>query len=192
VNNAEETRILLSLFSSRTRLKILQLFFAYESRSFFVREITRRINERINSVRRELENLTSIGFLTTYTEKNKTFYKINMDFFFYEDLRSMFLKIAPEKESYNYAFKISDIPGVEKVYLSGVFTDNPLSPTDVLIVGNVQTKKVKDLIKDIEKDVGSMVRYTVLTYNDFLLRESLHNKFLRDVLSVSECIYSKE
>ena len=42
------------LFGSKTRVKLLQLFYSNPNRSFYVREITRKIDEQINSVRREL------------------------------------------------------------------------------------------------------------------------------------------
>ncbi len=191
MNNGEETRVLLALFSSRTRLKILQLFFSEEGRSFFVREITRKINERINSVRRELENLTDIGLLSTFTDKNKTYYLVSQKFFFYEELKSIFVKITPEKTTHNYILRLANLNGIEKIFASGIFTENKKSPTDILIVGNVGAKKIKDVIVDIEKDIGSMVRYTILAVNDFLFRESVNDKFLRDILFLSECVYSK-
>ena len=42
------------LFGSKTRTKLLSLFFGNPERSFYVREMTRVIEEQINSVRREL------------------------------------------------------------------------------------------------------------------------------------------
>jgi hypothetical protein len=52
------------LFGSKTRVKLLQLFFSNPNRAFYVREITRKIDEQINSVRRELSNLLSVGIIT--------------------------------------------------------------------------------------------------------------------------------
>lgn len=45
------------LFGSKTRAKLLRLFFSDMNKSYYVREITRLIEEQINSVRRELINL---------------------------------------------------------------------------------------------------------------------------------------
>ncbi len=45
------------LFGSKTRAKLLNLLFENTDKSFYVREITRVIEEQINSVRRELLNL---------------------------------------------------------------------------------------------------------------------------------------
>ena len=40
------------LFGSKTRAKLLQLFFSNPDKSFYVREMTRVINEQIHSARR--------------------------------------------------------------------------------------------------------------------------------------------
>ena len=52
----------------------MELFYSNPNRSFYVREITRKIDEQINSVRRELSNLLNIGIITSDTNNNKLYY----------------------------------------------------------------------------------------------------------------------
>src|SRR5580704_17075993 len=78
------------LFGSKTRVKLLQLFYSNPNRSYFVREITRKINEQINSVRRELSNLLSIGIITSDNTNNKLYYEVNQKFEYYEPLQQIF------------------------------------------------------------------------------------------------------
>ena len=59
------------LFGSKTRAKLLRLFFENPEKSFYVREMTRVIDEQINSVRRELLNLESIGIIKIVTGKSQ-------------------------------------------------------------------------------------------------------------------------
>ena len=66
------------LFGSKTRAKLLDLFFSDTSKSYYVREITRVIEEQINSVRRELINLEGIGIVKSETYDNKVYYSANM------------------------------------------------------------------------------------------------------------------
>ena len=80
------------LFGSRTRVKILRLFFANPEEDYFVREITRRIGEQINSVRRELSNLEKIGILTSEEKSRKKYYSVDQTFILYSELRGLFLK----------------------------------------------------------------------------------------------------
>src|SRR5688572_12527626 len=78
------------LFGSKTRVKLLQLFYSNPNRSFFVREITRKIDEQINSVRRELSNLLSIGIITSDNTNNKLYYEVNQKYEYYPPLKEIF------------------------------------------------------------------------------------------------------
>ena len=78
------------LFGSKTRVKLLKLFFSNPNRAFYVREITRKIEEQINSVRRELANLLSIGLITSDNTDNKLYYEVNQDYLHYDALKTMF------------------------------------------------------------------------------------------------------
>src|SRR2546430_12109786 len=78
------------LFGSKTRVKLLQLFYSNPNRSFYVREITRKIDEQINSVRRELANLLSIGIIASDTTNNRLYYEVNQTYEYYEPLKAIF------------------------------------------------------------------------------------------------------
>src|SRR6201995_1711032 len=78
------------LFGSKTRVKLLQLFYSNPNRSFYVREITRKIDEQINSVRRELSNLLSIGIIKSENTNNKLYYEVNQRFEYFEPLQQIF------------------------------------------------------------------------------------------------------
>ena len=90
------------LFGSKTRVKLLQLFYSNTNRSYYVREITRKIDEQINSVRRELSNLLSIGIITSDNTNNKLYYEVNQKYKYYEPLHQIFgggvRKIASKKD----------------------------------------------------------------------------------------------
>src|SRR3954447_26744701 len=78
------------LFGSKTRVKLLQLFYSNPNRSFYVREITRKIDEQINSVRRELANLLSIGIISSDTNNNRLYYEVNQTYEYYKPLAAIF------------------------------------------------------------------------------------------------------
>ena len=84
------------LFGSKTRVKLLQLFYSNPNRAFYVREITRKINEQINSVRRELSNLLSIGIITSDATQNRLYYEVNQDYEYYRPLAAIFGGVAVE------------------------------------------------------------------------------------------------
>src|SRR5688572_26104831 len=81
------------LFGSKTRVKLLSLFLNNPDRSYYVREITRKIDEQINSVRRELSNLLSIGIVKSEGSNNRLYYEVNQTYEHYKELRGIFAKI---------------------------------------------------------------------------------------------------
>jgi hypothetical protein len=85
------------LFGSKTRVKLLQLFYSNPNRSFYVREITRKIDEQINSVRRELSNLLSIGIITSDASNNRLYYEVNQEYKYYKPLGQIFGGLKAEE-----------------------------------------------------------------------------------------------
>src|SRR5258706_13574791 len=82
------------LFGSKTRVKLLSLFYTNPNRSFYVREITRKIDEQINSVRRELANMLSIGIISSDDTKHRLYYEVNQKYEYYKPLAAIFGKGA--------------------------------------------------------------------------------------------------
>ena len=79
-----------SLFGSKTRVKLLHLFLNNPEKSFYVREITRLIDEQINSVRRELANMVSVGIVQSDNIDNKLYYSTNIGYRYLEPLSVIF------------------------------------------------------------------------------------------------------
>ena len=78
------------LFGSKTRVKLLRLFFQNPNRSYYVREITRKIDEQINSVRRELANMLTIGIVSSDSRDNRLYYEVSQNYEHYDALRALF------------------------------------------------------------------------------------------------------
>lgn len=87
------------LFGSKTRVKLLRLFFSNPNRSFYVREITRIVDEQINSVRRELANMLSLGIITSDSANNKLYYEVSQTYEYYDALHSMFSELENKEDA---------------------------------------------------------------------------------------------
>jgi DNA-binding transcriptional ArsR family regulator len=181
------------LFGSKTRVKLLHLFMNHPGQSFYVREITRLIDEQINSVRRELSNMLEVGIITSDTADNKLYYQSHQRYEFYRPLRAIFAgesmgseeKTAEEKATVNQneVDIISNIPSVRLAIFAGVLVKGSTSTVDVILVGNVALSKVKAAIGMIEKLEGRELNYTVLPYDEFYYRLSVRDKFITEVLA---------
>ena len=175
------------LFGSKTRVKLLQLFYSNPNRSFYVREITRKIDEQINSVRRELANLLSIGIISSENTNNRLYYEINQDYEFYPPLAAIFgggVMSAPTAPAADVqATSIKTIGNVQLALYTGQFTRDESSGTDLLIVGDVNQTKLAKFISELEAQEGKEIRYTVMAPAEFAYRQQVNDRFLTLVLT---------
>ena len=177
------------LFGSKTRVKLLTLFMKNPNRSYYVREITRKIDEQINSVRRELANLLSIGIVKSENRNNRLYYEVNQEFESYDALRALFAnKKAPVKTAKDASATtkaegdmVSTIKGLGAVDLliyMGSFTQDTITGIDVLVVGDVNKTQVHNFIADLEDEEGREIKYAVMPTDEFRYRRDVNDRFV--------------
>ena len=182
------------LFGSKTRAKLLKLFFENPGKSFYVREMTRVIDEQINSVRRELLNLESIGVIKNETFDNKVYYSVNSKHPFARPLVDIFSKkidLTREKDVRETTWEEYCRP--VKNYIKGLVVTNRLpgqDGVDLLIIGNDKTKKLTRWAEVVEKKQGKPINYVIMSVDDFTYRKSVKDRFLEDIfeMEISEII----
>lgn len=176
------------LFGSKTRAKLLQLFFENPEKSFYVREMTRVIDEQINSVRRELLNLESIGVIKNETFDNKIYYSANNKHPFAHALNEMFTKkvdLAREKDIHSTTWDEYTRP--VRRYLRGLVVTNRLpgqDGIDLLIIGDDKTKKLTHWAEVVEKKQGKPINYVIMPVDDFTYRRSVKDRFVEEILEM--------
>lgn len=177
------------LFGSRTRVKVLALLLNNPTRSYFVREITRKVDEQINSVRRELANLKSIGLVKSRARKGKVYYQANPKADIFPELKKLFGKIAKETVYENkIAEKLKEAGVVQYASLHGHFVEDSSSEVDLFIVGTIDKIKIRPVIKELEKEVGHEINYTVMNPDEYQERRVLFDRFLTELLSSSKIV----
>lgn len=190
------------LFGSKTRYKLLELFMSNPNRSFYVREITRTIGEQINSVRRELSNLLSLGIITSDNSGKHLYYEVNQKHEKYEALVSLFhnpsqsidpksadkggkgsaskkakteeAKVGPEEKA---------LGNVSLVVLSGAFTRDTRAPVDLLVVGNVTDASLESYIKKLESSIDREIQFAHFDDDDFDYRYKINDRFVSRMLA---------
>jgi predicted transcriptional regulator len=169
------------LFGSATRVKLLRLFYSNPDKSYFVRELTRKLEQRINSVRQELQNLEEIGIVEETDKDRKKYYALKPDFPLFQELKSLMVKsqILLERD---FALSISRLGAIKFMLLSGMFVGRIDLPTDLLIVGAVDRTKMKNLLQKFQKYFDQDVRYTILTLKEYEYRQQVTDRFLFDIL----------
>lgn len=176
--------MLKKLFTSRARIKLLETFLLNPDGEFFIRELTRKLDEQINSIRRELCNLKSIGLLRSRMKNRKKFYVVNKAFIFFNELRSIVVKSSSSLDS--LAKNLTQFGKIELLVISGIFLEKN-SPTDLFIVGEIDKQKLEDYLSR-EMDLKRPVKMSILSREDFLYRLKINDKFVIELLEDPENI----
>lgn len=177
-----------SLFGSKTRVKLLHLFLNNPEKSFYVREITRMIDEQINSVRRELANMVSVGIVQQDAIDNKLYYSVNEDYPYIKPLAAIFSDKNTEggmgtASGVSWKDSLGRMRGLRLAIISGKLVVGSSSSVDLLLVGDdMSAVTIKNLVKKIEKDRKIEINYAVISYDDFYYRMSVKDRFIMDIV----------
>lgn len=179
------------LFGSKTRVKLLYLFYGNPNRPFYVREITRKVDEQINSVRRELANLLSIGIIKSDTANNKLYYEVNQTYEFYTPLSQIFGDAPTSGESSEDTMGATLESATQKywatagnldlVIYTGTFTRDESAGIDILLVGQGNKTAIAKLVEGLEKQEGKELRYTLMDTDTAEYRSQINDRFWSDL-----------
>ena len=136
------------LFISRTRSKILELFLSCPDLETHLREIARRINEKYNSTRRELNHLEEISILISRKDGNQRYFKINKANLIYPDLKNIYLKTSGVGNAIRNS--LDKIGKIQFCFIYGSYarhTEKAESDLDLFIVGDIDKGKSEFFLK---------------------------------------------
>ncbi len=184
------------LFGSKTRAKLLALFFENPDKSYYVREITRVIEEQINSVRRELTNLSALGLVKIENYENKVYYSANMKHPFARPMTEIFSRKIDSKTQETVKTEAQRSTWEDYVrpvanLIKALVVTNRIpgqDGLDLLIIGDDEQRKLTRWAEVVEKRMGKPLNYAIMTRDDYIYRKSVRDKFLAAVwaLQISE------
>jgi len=194
------------LFGSKTRVKLLKFFFANQDEEFFVRELTRLLDEQINSIRRELINLADAGVVKSIDKENKVYYRLNKEGDLYEGLDKI---LAPKAEASPSEAKevkagkvvggsgekkgivvkdaklklvkdeIGSLEGMKMLSVSGVLLKNAAKGVDLVAVGDLKDEnEFKERISTIETKLNKPLNFVLFTEEDYRYRLKINDRFI--------------
>lgn len=169
--------MLKNLFTSKARIKLLSLFLLNPEEEYFVRDLTRRLDEQINSVRRELDNLKKMGLLKSRSKARKKFYSVNTQHILYRDLRNIIVKARTSSE--NLIKNITKLGQIDFLLLAGVFLKKE-DPVDLLIVGELDKEALEKYLDTLE--TAEPIKFTILEAKDFIYRLKGRDQFILDLI----------
>jgi len=76
--------------------------------------------------------------------------------------------------------------------LTGVFINNHHSPTDMLIVGRINKDRLAKVVKELEKEMGRQINFTLMDTKEFKYRKDITDVFLYSILEGSKIVVVDE
>lgn len=175
------------LFGSKCRSRILEKFFlefeAWNNEWFHMRAIARELDEQINSIKRELDNLTDIWLLKFKEESKKKIFYLNTSFLLFKEFKDIFIK------TYN------PINKVKKFLTSQKSLELAIANESLKYKMIDWWKTILDifLIWEIDKNLfneflwvtffNKKIKYAIITKDDFYNRLNYWDKLIHNILS---------
>ena len=150
-----------SLITSKTRLRLLIKFFLNIANKGYLNGLANEFGESTNSVRKELNNLSSAGYLEKYNENNKVVYKANASHPLFKIIQRIVKKHLGIEEILETVLK--RIGEVKKIMILGDYAEGIDSGhIEILIIGDkISEDYLRDITPKIEKKINRKVSFFV-------------------------------
>ena len=150
-----------SLITSKTRLRLLIKFFLNIANKGYLNSLANEFGESTNSVRKELNNLSSAGYLEKHSQNNKVIYKANSSHPLFKTIQKIVHKHVGIEEILETV--CSRIGGVKKIMILGDYAKGIDSGLiEILIVGdNINKKYLDEISPKIELKIKRKVSFFV-------------------------------
>tara|TARA_B100000963_G_scaffold358793_1_gene384314 strand:- start:1752 stop:2258 length:507 start_codon:yes stop_codon:yes gene_type:complete len=165
-----------NIITSKTRLRLLIKFFISISSKGYLNGLASEFGESTNSVRKELNNLSSAGYLLKKNKNNKVFYRANSSHPLFEVIQKIVRKHLGIEDIIELVY--NNIGKIKKVCLLGDYAKGIDSGTiEILIVGDKidrdYLEKIKPKIeKKIKRKVNFFISNSVLRDRSLVVFES--------------------
>ncbi len=159
-------RMLDTLITSKTRIKLLLRFFLNPESRSYLRSLAKEFDESTNAIRLELNRFEEAGMLETSSEGNRRIFKANTRHPLYQEIRNILLKYVGVDQVIERI--ISKLGDIREVYLTGDFAKGKNSEViDIVIIGNVDKTYLLQLIDRTEQVIKKKVRHLVYSPVEF-------------------------
>ncbi len=178
--------MLADFITSKSRIKLTQVFLDHPYDMFHVRELVRRTGDEINAVRRELAFLEDKGVLQKEKRANRVYYSLSKTYPFYFDLLRLGVKTTGLGA--DIMKNRAKLGKIKYAMFSGRYVKQVkknVEDVDFLIVGTIVIPELALLVRNEEAKIGTEINYTVMTEDEFTFRKSRHDPFLSGILAGS-------
>jgi len=160
------------------RKKVLALLLGNPDKRWYLRDIERRTNLAIGTVRRELTGLTKAEIITKTKDGNRTYYQANTGCPFFPELSGLIRKtdglVGVLNEALNALSTMIKVAFIYGSFAKG--SANSRSDVDMMVIGSSSFGQIVDVIGVAQEKLGREVNPTVYSPKEWnqKLKEKHH------------------
>ena len=179
----------LQLNSVRRELENLEKFGLLFSESSTAED--KEEKEKLDSILAQKKPIKKEKKQKIENKQDRKYYQVNKNFVLFEEIKSLIVKaqILYERE---FIEKLQKIGSPKLLILSGFFVNLEDAPVDLFVVGRINRVRFQKLIKDLEKELGKEVNYTVMDSAEFSYRKNITDMFLYGILENKKIVVIDE
>lgn len=167
---------------AKSHLKVLGYFFEEPYKEVYLRELARKVELSIFSLKNAVDDLVEEGLLLERREGRLRYLKANMENLFFKRLKIAFnVKKILDSGIVNYLKETT--PATSSVVLFGSWTkgeDDRKSDIDILLIGQ-KPKRIN--VSDFEIELGRKVELTILRWSEWRKKAKEDRAFYLEVIT---------
>ncbi len=170
------------IFKSKTRRTLFRLYFTNPDKAYYLRELERETGIPVSMLRKELISLKQKDIFVSHRKGNLLYYQLNKKYPLFTELRNIVFKTVGVQGELSRM--LSSFKKVHIAFIYGSYAKdqaNAASDIDLLIVGEIDEKKMLVKIKEIERKLQREINYSIYSKNDFDRKKSKNDPFIKEV-----------
>lgn len=169
--------------------KILKLFFQDPEKEYYLNEIGKILGKEPGFFQASIEKLVQEGILKDERKANLRYFKLNKDFFLYDELK----KIISKTVGIEFELKkmIEYLTGVEYAFVFGsIAKDKEISESDIdiVLIGRINQDELVKKINKAEDELKREINYHIYDKEEFIKKLQDNNDFLVKIFNEPKII----
>lgn len=167
---------------SQTKINILGILLTNPERSFYMREIGKILNCKPGVFQKSINELVKEEILLNEFKANARFFKANLQYPLYKELKNVILKTVGIIGSLKEVLK--KIAGIKLAFIYGSYAqekEHSLSDIDIIIIGKINEDLVVKQLDKLENELKREFNYKIYSNSDFL-KYKKSDSFLKNIL----------
>ena len=168
--------------SSRVRAEIFRLLFGLEEKELHLREMERRTDLSLGTIRQDLQKLVMLDLVKGRRDGNRLYYRANTEHPLYAVIRQLVLKTAGLLEVLK---SVLDREGVELAFIFGSVAsskERAASDVDLMVIGSIGLRVLSSWLAGTSEQICREINPHTMSAEEFRRRKQKGDHFLSNVL----------